>query len=302
MAGSIPPRIFASGLLVWALVAAAPGLAAPISPSAPTGDWTGVSYPTLIPDYSDDQQTGITEADIVGNTTDAAVYTAFDDGGTPSLTDGNLAFRVRLGDDKNPAGFSHYVAIGIDADADGDLDLFLGVNNSGQADEIGIFDTGTDLNLSPDTTSIVSTPLQSYAEMTSNYDFSAVDALNDPTASSFDIDADGNNDFFLSFVIPFQDIVDELVAKGLAEGNTTLQNFDQNSEFQLVAGTSTQANALNQDLGGPDGGTKSTESWADIGAMSTALAAADLLPVPEPDTGALFGLGLVLMAAAKRRR
>ncbi len=103
-------------------------------------------------------------------------------------------------------------------------------------------------------------------------------------------------------MIPFQDIVDELVAQGLAEGNSTLQNFDQNSEFQLVAGTSTQGNALNQDLGGPDGGTKSTESWADIGAMSTSLSAADLLPVPEPDTGALFGLGLVVLAAAKRRR
>jgi len=301
MALSIEMRIFAAGLLVSAL-GASPGRAAPVSPSAPTGDWTGVSYPTLVPDYSDDQQTGITEADIVGNATDAAVYTAFDDGGTPSLTDGNLAFRVRLGDDKNPPGFEHFFAIGIDADADGALDLFLGVNNTGQADTIGIFDTGTGLNISPDTTSIVATPLQSYAELTSNYDFAAVSAVNDPTASSYDIDADGNNDYFLSFVIPFQDIVNELVAKGIAEGNTTLQNFDQDSEFQLVAGTSTQANALNQDLGGPDGGTTSTETWAALGAMSTLISATDLLLIPEPDTGSLFGLGLVLLATAKRRR
>jgi hypothetical protein len=298
---SITLRIFALGLLAWALTAA-PSLAATIIPTSPTGDWTGVSYPTLVPDYSDDQQTGISEADIVGNLNDAAVYTIFDDGGTTSRTDGNLAFRVRLGADKSPSGFTQFFTIGIDADLDGDLDLFLGVNNSGNADEIGIFDAGTDLNISPDTTSIASTPIQSYDELTSNYDFSAVDGVNDPTASSYDIDADGNNDHFLSFVIPFQDIVNAIVAQGIAEGNTILENFDQDSEFQLVAGTSTQGNALNQDIAGPDGETTSTETWAAIGALSETLSGTGLLPAPEPDTGTLFGLGLVLMAMAKRRR
>jgi hypothetical protein len=301
MAFSITLRIFASGLLAWALTAA-PGFAATIIPTSPTGDWTGVSYPSLVPDYSDDQQTGITEADIVGNLSDAALYTVFDDGGTASRTDGNLAFRVRLGADKSPTGFTQFFAIGIDADLDGDIDLFLAVNNSGNADEIGIYDAGTGLNISPDTTSIASTPIQSYDEMTSNYDFSAVDALNDPTASSYDIDADGNNDYFLSFTIPFQDIVNALVAQGIAEGNTILENFDQDSEFALIAGTSTQGNALNQDISGPDGETTSTETWATIGAMSDTLSATGLIPTPEPDTGTLFGLGLVLMAMAKRRR
>jgi hypothetical protein len=123
------------------------------------------------------------------------------------------------------------------------------------------------------------------------YDFSVVDATIDPPATTFDFDNDTNNDYFLSFVISMGDIVNQLGNKGIA--------FDEDSQFQLVAGTSTQPNALNQDLGGPDGGTTSTETWEDLGAMTRPFSPS---MTPEPDTGALFGLGLIVLAAAKRRR
>jgi len=287
----------AVGLFAWMLVSVS-AQAAPIDPGSPTTDWTTVSYPTLIPDFSDDQQTGGKESDIVGNTTDPAIYTAFDDAGTPSLTDGVLGFRVRFGADDppgNPNGaFGHFFAIGIDADIDGVLDLFIGVNNSGQKDEIGIYDPGTGANVSPNTTSIASTPLVSYTEMTSNYNFSIVNDTIDPDASTVDVDGDLRNDFFLSFTVDFQDVVDQIVANGIA--------FDEDTEFQMIAGTSTQANALNQDLGGPQGEVNSSLTWSELGAISTSFSASDLLPIPEPDSGALLGLGLVALAASKRQR
>jgi hypothetical protein len=272
----------------------APVQAVPIDIDAPTTDWTPVAYPSLIPDYSNDQQTGLNESDIVGNPTDPALYVHFDAAGAGSKADGIFSFRVRVSGDSpavNPNGFTHFFAFGLDADVDGALDLFLGVNNSGSTRDIGIFDPGGGFNISPDTTSIISTPIQRYDELSANYDFSPVDGTIDPMASTFDVDGE-DNDYFLSYAIPFQDIVAALLGNGIV--------FDEDSDFQMVAGSSTQANALNQDLGGPDGGTSSTETWAALGAITGVISATNL--APEPSSGALFALGLVILAAAKRHR
>lgn len=283
------------GLLAAAVATPLSARGAPIIPDSSTDLWTAISYPTLLPDFSDDQQTGITEADVVGDGLNPAFYTLFDDAGTPSLTDGTLAFRVRLGDDKSPPGFEHFFGVGLDVDLDGALDLFLGVDNSGNPDQLGIFDPGPGANTSPSTTSIVPTPLVSYAPGASNYDFSPVDATIDPTATTFDVDGDNNNDYFLTFLIPFQDIVDQLALNGIS-------GFDEDSDVRYVMGTSTQPNSLNQDLGGPNGGTTSSTSWVDLGAVSDVYTAgSSLTPIPEPGTFCLVSLGLALLARSRSR-
>jgi hypothetical protein len=284
----------AGGLLAVAVGAPTSAPGAPIVPDSPTDLWVPLSYPTLLPDFSDDQRTGLAEADIVGNAIDPSFYTLYDDAGTPSLTDGTIAFRVRLGADRNPPEFSHFFGVGLDADLDGALDLFLAVDNSGNPDQLGIFDPGTGLNTSPSTTTIDSTPLVSYAPDASNYDFSPVDATIDPTATSFDIDNDGYNDYFLTALIPFQDVVDQLAARGIT-------GFDEDSSVRYVMGTSTQPNALNQDLGGPDGGTRSSTSWEALGAMSNVYTPSGI-PVPEPGSFGLVALGLAFLARSRSPR
>ena len=267
-------------------LAAEPAEAVPIDPSSSTVGWTPIAYPTLLPDYSDDQRTGIPEADIVGDTVNPAFYFRFDDAGTPSTTDGAIGFRVRIGADKNPAGFDHFMGVGLDANADGALDLFLAVENSGNPDQLGIFDAGSGANTSPSTTSINSSPLVSYALSVSNYDFDDVDATIDPTATTFDIDADGDTDQFLTWVIPFGDLVAALSGQGIS-------GFDDGSAMRFVLGSSTQPNALNQDLGGPNGGTSSTSTWSTLGAFSNfGSAAGGFAPIPEPNTATLVSLGL----------
>src|SRR6266571_2187471 len=90
-----------------------------------TTTWTPILYPNNNnPDPSNDQQTGSEEGDIVGNVAHPSVYTIFANAGTPSLTDGTLAFRIRVGADANPPGFKGAAFIGIDANGNGSLDLF----------------------------------------------------------------------------------------------------------------------------------------------------------------------------------
>jgi hypothetical protein len=286
------------GLAILSLNFAVAGVAsaAMIVVSDDNTGWTDIAYPIITtPDAPSDQQTGIAEGDIVGNNTgDPAVLTKFDDNGTAGdLTDGYIAFRVRLADDKPPAGFTSFFGVGMDVDLDGAIDLFLAVDNSAGAEQIGIFDPGADTNTSPDTTSIISTPLVSYLEddpIYDNYDFSAVTTI-DPAETNTDLDAGGAEDVYLTFVVPFDDVVAQLGLKGIT--------FDENSTVQYVFGTSTQANALNQDLAGPDGETSSSLTWDQLGAISNPYSATGA-PVPEPSTGLLLGLGLVTLAAARR--
>lgn len=251
-------------LVVLSFVAVGAARAA-LDVASPTTDWTGILYPgSVVPDPSNDQQTGSSEGDLVGNSTNASFYTKFDDAGTPSLVDGTLAFRARVGADKNPVGFATAVFVGLDADQDGALDLFLGVNNSGSSDHVGIWPPGAGANTSPNTTTIEA-PLITYAEASTNYDWRAVDATIDPTASSFDIDGGGDNDYFVSFSVPFSDVVALMAARGIV--------VDENTKMRYVMATATQANSLNQDLNGVNGSVNSSMTWSDLGVVSLPITA-----------------------------
>src|SRR5262245_39524262 len=68
--------------------------AAPINPAGPTTGWLAIGYPGPVPDVGGDQNGNgnHVEGDIVGNASNPAFYTAFDDAGTAALTDGMLGF------------------------------------------------------------------------------------------------------------------------------------------------------------------------------------------------------------------
>ena len=263
--------------------------------TSPTTTWTPVLYANNNPDPSRDQQTGSAEGDIVGNALNPSVYTTFGNAGTPSLVDGTLAFRIRLGADVSPGGFKTAMFVGLDANSDGALDLFLGINNSGAANTIGIWDPGAGLNISPSSTTIVSTPLVAYAITAANYSWTQVTATNDPKATSFDLDAGGPTepDFFLSYSIPFADIVTQLAANGIT-------GFNENSTMSYVVSTATQANSLNQDLNGVAGSVNSSLTWAQLGVQSNQMTPAGIAVVPEVNS--VVGVAGLLFAVAAHQR
>jgi hypothetical protein len=281
---------------VW-LVVPAQKAVSQILPNSPTTQWTAILYgpgnPT-IPDPSTDQQTGSKEADIVGNTNHPSLYANFYDGGTPSLTDGQLAFRLRLAEEKNPPGFSGAAFIGMDGNADGALDIFVGVDNSGSADFIGIWRAGSGANTSPATTSINNPSLYSFTETASNYGWLLVSATSDPLALSYDVDSGGGTDRFLSFVVPFTNVVAAMNVMGIG-------GFNEDSTVSYVAATATQANSLNQDLNGVNGGINSSATWASLGGFTLPYTPSGNLasPVPEPRSTALAFFGGIFLLCVR---
>lgn len=281
--------------LVMAFSLTSPAAAAVITDA--TMLWTPVPYagPNQY-DYEDDQQTGTSQssADIVGNTTNSALYTNFDNGGTSDLSDGTLFFRARLG---APGGsgtpvFDRNLFIGIDANSDGALDLYLGVHNQGSADELAIYGPGNDLNISPNTTSITG-PLTgyTYAETASNYLYTPVDT------TDLDIDLDGNTDYFLSFAFDFNEIV-TLLSDPLYGGFL----IDETTPLSYVMATATQDNSFNQDINGVPKTFDGSLTWEQLGAMSAPIAAnGETSAVPEPHSLVLMAVAFVLAGVWTRR-
>ncbi len=266
-------------------------------PGSSTANWQPISFGgTNFSDPFRDQQTGNTEADIIGTAVDPAFYIQHDGQNTPSSSDDLIGFRLRLAADENPAGFKGAAFVGIDANLDGAVDLFIGVNNQGSGNAIGLWNPGAGLNISPNTTSIVSPAFRAYGETALNYGFISVSGITDPAASAFDLDGGGKVDKFLSFFVPFADITLALDARGIT-------GFSLNSSVQLIAATATQDNALNQDLSGVNGGTKSDLTWGELGAFSQITTLGGPAPAPEPSTVALSALagGMVLFALLRRR-
>jgi hypothetical protein len=293
---SFPCKIISVIRFAVALIVVAPSyLFGQIAPTSATSQWVPILYLNSFPDATNDLQTGTAEGDIVGNAGHPSLYMKYNDGGTPGPTNGWIGFRMRLGADANPPGFKGAAFVGVDADLNGTLDLFVGVNNQGSGNRIGIWNPGNGLNVSPNTTTLVSPPIQSYTETASNYGFNSINSTIDPFATSFDLDTGGSTDQFLTFIIPFSELVARLAQRGFA-------GFTKDTPMQLVAATATQDNSLNQDLNAVFGAINSTNSWSQLGGFSQLYSFSGTAPVPEPGTYAMMGIGLLTLVAIVRRK
>ena len=113
----------------------------------------------------------------------------------------------------------------------------------------------------------------------------------DPTVgSATDINGDGKNDYFLTFSVPFADVIAQLNAQGIT-------GINQNSTFSYVVATATQANSLNQDLNGVGGSYDGNATWATLGVLSDPLTGGGI-PVPEP-SAALVAAVVAAIAIAQ---
>lgn len=279
-------------LALFSMIPLAEGAITVASPSTEWSPFTG-RY-----DYFDDQGTGQPASDIVGLGDDFGFFFAFDDNGTPSIsTDGNLAFRIRFdvaGDKKDPANFKGTVWVGIDADLNGVIDVFLGVDDKGSSTDIVITAAGGGANTSPSTTTISSSHYYTEPADENNYSYRPVDWDNSlgngaDGGTTNDITGNGDNDYYLSFVVPFQQVV-----SFLAPANGGPIDITDQSPMRYVVVTSEQGNALNQDIGGVDGNVSGSGDtpWTEISGP---------VLIPEPSSG-ILALGSMLGCLLIRRR
>lgn len=273
---------------------------AALSVTSSTANWTVINYadPNQA-DPSKDQQTGSEEGDIVGNATHGSLYTAFDNGGTPgNLTDGEIGFRVRVAGDANPGGLKTVIWVGIDVNSDGKVDLFAGALEDAR---IGYYPAGNSANTSPNTTSINSSaPYHQVVTSATNFNFSAVTAANDPTAANFNLDQGTggggiHNDQFVSFKLAFAPLVTAVNGMNLLGLNT----FNENTPLRFIAATSNNANVLNMDLNGVNGGTKSNTSWTDLNGFTKTFTS-NGTAIPEPSCLLLISLAGLLLGIRRR--
>jgi large repetitive protein len=270
---------------------------AAIDPFNSVTNWAPILWGN--PEPGADQQTGSSEADIVGTSAQASFYSLFSNNGTSGTTDDQWGFRLRLAAERSPSGFNNIVFVGLDANLDRRLDLFIGVDNQGSTDRIRIWapDGGTGMNVSPNTISINSTPLFSYVETGANYSWMVVNSANDPLGPSYNIDGAsgaGETDRFLSFILPMSDVISAMATVGIS-------GFSTNSSVNYIVGTSTQVNSINQDLNGVNGGINSSTDWLSLGVLSGNAYSPSGVAVPEPQIIALLAISGLALAARRLR-
>ncbi len=256
-------------------------------------------------DFLDDQQTGDPSSDIVGTAASPGFFTAFDNANTSSLTDGTIAFRVRLdaqgGNNNNPK-FDRNLWVGIDADTNGSIDAFIGVATPSQSTTVGIYDAGTGTNTSPNTTTIANLTINyTYTTTAANYDYRAVNYLTDGGTLN-DLTATGTDtDYYVSFAVGFAHLAAFLTTQLPSSFNNTTP-FNENTPLRYVLGTSTQSNSLNQDLGGINNKTANlTSTWTALGGFSPTITASGNV-IPEVSATLLTLVGSVFGFAFHRRR
>lgn len=265
-----------------------------VSSDTDTGGWVtiGGNY-----DYLVDQQTGQAAGDIVGgtggtfNSYDAGFFVNWDAGNANSNTDGVLGYRVRLDEAGQGNQFNRVLWVGMDADMNGDIDVYFGVDKQGNSSAMGIYGPGTKTNTSPSTTSVDSVATTSYTISASNYNYRAVTTGDGGTSLDITTSTSGDTDYYLSFTINFQDVVNYLNSQGIS--------ITDASSFRYVLGTSTQHNSFNQDLGNVNGGANSSTTWEQLGGFSPIMNATGTV-VPEPSAALLGGLGFI--GLLRRRR
>lgn len=237
-----------------------------------------------------DQQTGQSPDDFVNTAGQPGMFIS------NGLVNGvpSIGVRVYMAGYQS-SGYTGNVRFGIDANGDGAADLFFGPTLGGASKTQGIvfqLPTGPG-NYSPSTTNLGNN-FGRIPFTTDNFNYQMMTTAIDPTW----VNVGPNQNAVLSFDFPTLTIKDILATIGITMTDQTY--------FSVLAFTSTQANAINQDLYGSVGITNSSRfdgtngGFTDYYAFDGTWKARPI--VPEPTTYGFIMMSLLISFVILRRR
>ncbi|MCF7689104.1 MAG: PEP-CTERM sorting domain-containing protein [Cephaloticoccus sp.] len=261
------------------------GLSAQITITDTTG-WTAwqTAGNALMTDAVADQQTGQGQDDFAGDN----AYAGFQQkAGLMSSVD-TIMYRARM-EKYDSKGFGGSWELGMDIDGDGRLDLVMKMSDkNGQT--LSFAQPGTDLNQSPSTTSFGSFAGAITLDATT-YNYQNATAADGGKVTGTPTKDDNA---WVTFAISFANLQTAIRTYAISSSGANLTGYTlgYGSTISYIAFTSTQGNAINQDLFGTTGNLSSVLTWAELGAISGPLNAGGV--VPEPAT--FLQLGMLLFA------
>ncbi len=250
--------------------------------------WTGITYSytststTFISDPINDQQTGQGQDDFVNSPNQPALFMGL---GLINNVQ-SVGFRMYL-NKFDSRGFTGNIRIGLDVTGDGQIDTFLGPKLGGSANTQGIVfqaPTGPG-NYSPSTTNL-GTDFNRIPFTLENYNYQLLTTTIDSNWTNVGT----NQNAVLSFSLPIQTLKDILAQSGIVLTDQTY--------FNILAFSSTQSNAINQDILGSDGIVNNARfdgiggGFGDYYALDGSYKKRPV--TPEPSTYGLIFIGLSL--------
>jgi len=279
--------------------------------------WNSGLTGNYLADPGADQQTGQGTDDYIGNASTPAMM---QQAGTIAGYSGSfIMFRARMGK-YTASGFGSgngaNLSLGIDLNDNGSLDLIVDMNSKGSVNTVSFAQPGTGANTGPSTTSwgnfagaiTLATDQFDYRQTTdgivlnSNGTSGTPTDQNGATASSYAANA------WVTYALSYANL--QAAIRAYAKDGLTGATFggyvlDDMSHLSFIGFTSTQGNAINQDLLGTEGNTSSTLTFSQLGASTTYIRPGGG-PIPEPaavyQLGGLLGTGLIVWAWRRRRR
>lgn len=296
---TLPLRLLAAvalaavGLLATGLQAQTFSITDPTASSAGNYTWAPLLSASggYLLDPANDQQTGQTADDYVSSASNPGFFMRY---GQINGVD-SVAFRLMENtlttDNKGNPSFTGQASIGLDTTGDGAIDIVFTVIGKNSNNGINYQAPGSGTNDSPNTTTL-GTPTLISAFNASNFSYTAVNSTNYPGWTQVGTDPDA----MLTFSLSFASLNAALNAVGKPSITTsTLVRF--------IAFTSTQTNAINQDVYGSTGISGATRFDAPGGGFTDYTdSTGKPRPTPEPATGAAVGVLLAAGLMVRHRR